>query len=342
MLQVRGNTPFNGLCFLHYDELHAHWNDWRVWYHSGFALDQGSDILSTSYAMAYLEKIKLNITQYFDGEHGQNRDVWGTAADVGLKNFLHITMLALNVDVGPDDTGLRYHQRRACLIQFYQKHKPENAPLFQYLNGRMWAAFGHLVPKEDGETRLQAMWRFASQRAEQKPMGEKVYTGRFNAIIAGSRDLLLFWPLELHDSTVLRMENSFISANQLPKIKLVLSGHDQGSNRESTSKHLLSVAERSLKQAGANACVQKLGFLSDARNQRILSIFIGVTLKGMEWSGECSRSTRCVGDAQKWFKMQLKTGLKTHFMRICATVMDKDPHRGLWLLVRQPGWHHGR
>ena len=76
-------------------------------------------MLSTSYAAAFHKPVQLNIGQYFDGEHGQNRDVWNTASDLGLKDFMYVLMMAVNEEHGPDDSNLRHHQKKYTLTKYY-------------------------------------------------------------------------------------------------------------------------------------------------------------------------------------------------------------------------------
>ena len=74
--QVRVSTTFGGLSVLHQEPATKCYADWRSWYHSSRASDQGGDELSQSHALQYLEEIKCNITPYYDPEHGINRDIW--------------------------------------------------------------------------------------------------------------------------------------------------------------------------------------------------------------------------------------------------------------------------
>lgn len=75
--KVRVSTSLGGLQRFHKVPEQLGPAGWRDWPCCTLSCDQGSDMLSATFALMYYPETKINGQIFFDPSHGCNRDFWG-------------------------------------------------------------------------------------------------------------------------------------------------------------------------------------------------------------------------------------------------------------------------
>jgi hypothetical protein len=136
-MQIRESTSLRGLVEFADSDIKKKNLAWRSWPHLSLSLDQGSDMLSMSHGLLYSDAICCNITMYFDPSHGANRDFWGSVEDLKLTGFMHLAMIIMNLNHGPDESDLRYVQIRESMMRHYDLCNLRTSPIFGHLLSQM-------------------------------------------------------------------------------------------------------------------------------------------------------------------------------------------------------------
>ena len=107
--------------------------------------------------MLYDEALKLVATLWFDNGHGGNRDFWCGATAMGLKPFLYLIMIVLNLAHGPEESDLRFNQIKDTLTDHFEHMTPGTSPIFKQLQPMLKAEATDMVV-EDGQNEDDALW----------------------------------------------------------------------------------------------------------------------------------------------------------------------------------------
>ena len=126
----------------------------------------------------------MNGTFYFDGIHRCNNDWWNALDECGLKSFMMLLMVTLNIHHGPQESDAHYNTMQTVLRQHYNTSSAKLSPLFQADIQRMNKELAPLIDPQEGESHEQAMWRFARERNETRKKGYKVKKARYLQVLA--------------------------------------------------------------------------------------------------------------------------------------------------------------
>ena len=314
-------TPLEGLSAFHVPAEEEDTADYRQWKHLSLVTDQGSDMLSASYALLYKPDLKLNCSVYFDPSHGANRDFWLAVGDHSLLNFTMLMMIVMNLPHGPDETDVRYQQTKSTMTQHYNIASPATSPIFRMLSSEMIQE--NQLEKPDGMTELEALWAWLKQENLNRKKGYKVNKGRFMAVVHQGLELVRKWNTNLFEITVPSIELDFLQNKAMPKIKLASTGADELSNLSSTSSKRIDTGDRTLRTCGVNAMVISLAMLADESHRRVLGTICGLAEKTMDWHGHASRELRSVEKSQDWLLKQVQ-GDCCHSAFDVVSLLDND------------------
>ena len=106
--------------------------------------------------------LELNIDVFFDISHGLHNDLANAVNDSGLKSHILMTLLRLNVVVGPWQEDVRWKQLIAGLEELLQSTDPRKVPLFMAAIPEIMTdpAVEHLLGEDDP---AQAIWDYSKQ-----------------------------------------------------------------------------------------------------------------------------------------------------------------------------------
>lgn len=322
--KVRATTSFVGLRSFRPEVSPDGTWDWRACSHLTLASDQGADMLSSLHCVQFFPPLRLNAAVFYDPSHGANRDFWGCASECNVKPFLLCAMIIVNLAHGPDDTGLRFGQVRDTLQAHFQETSPLLSPVFQQLVGQMLRERSDEILPEEGEGREAALWRFLQEENFYKKKGCKVNIGRFFSLVAAGKVLAEQWACAQFQVTIPALELDMLTNKSLPHVRLQVSGADEATDANTTSRRKLAIDDRSLRSCGANALVLALAILSDHRHQRLLAIICRLSAPTVDWHGDSSRSLRDVAASRAWLMRQLRGGLAEHILQTWEVLGCQD------------------
>ena len=194
------------------------WLSWKDWRHLSLCSDQGSDMVSLMHCLEYFPKLQLNVTSYWDIEHGTNRNLWGAIDCAKLKPMMCLVMLAANLPSMPDETDLRYRQARDRMEDHFTLTSPECSPMFQYLSLPMHRERSSELLVEEGESNDAALWRLLRHDSMFKKKPGKCCQARFNSIVHGGREMLRTWSCRQFELAICSIEaNMLANKNIYPK-----------------------------------------------------------------------------------------------------------------------------
>ena len=122
--------------------------------------DQGGDMVSKIHACLYHTVVQMNLWEFWDVLHGVNRDIWLNIGHTEMKPLSLLHLMVMNLAHGPDETDLRYKQTTDFMNDHYDHSSAEISPCFQEHYPEMIKEIGHLCARQDGESMMQAMWRY--------------------------------------------------------------------------------------------------------------------------------------------------------------------------------------
>ena len=283
-------------------------------------------MLSAAHAVQYFEPLKLVVTIYFDIEHGTNRNIWLSLAEVGLKGLMHLGMMAVNLPSMPDDTDMRFAQIRDLVREHFNLMTPATSPIFSYLAPDMHKERQNDLMVDEGESHDQALWRHLKAENEHRTKDGHACVARFCSVIAGTRSLVRTWHCRAFQLAVASIEANMVTTKSLPNIAFRAHGADEASVGEegTTSKNVVSTVDRSIRSAGANGVVISLALLSDEVNKRHFAAVVHVGELAMHWSGQASRTMKSIGENQGWFLSQLGGEFVAHIFAIFRALQGQQ------------------
>ena len=297
---------------------------WSSWPHLNLASDQGSDMLSAMHALLYHEPTKCNITPFYDPSHGVNRDFWLSVTEMGLKPFMLLAMIVINLPHGPDESDTRYNQLKEIMTNHYQHVSPKLSPIFQTLSAPILREIEHDMVVEEGQSQEEAAWAHLQQEMCYKKKGYKCNIGRFCGVIHAGAALCKRWHATLFEVVVPCIELGMLTQVAMPKISLGLVGADDASNQDSTSAKVVSVGDRTLRTCGVNAVVISLAVLADISHYRLLSIITSLAAPSMHFHGATSRALRGAKESQEWLVEMCRTGASEHVMETMVLLSQES------------------
>ena len=117
--------------------------------------------------------VQMNLWEFWDVLHGANRDVWLNITHHEMKPLSLLHLMVMNLPHGPDETDLRFKQTTDFMNDHYAQSAPEISPCFQEHYPEMLKQFGHLVVRNEGESMMQAMWRYCKANSVYKKRGAR-------------------------------------------------------------------------------------------------------------------------------------------------------------------------
>ena len=176
--QVRVSISGHGLALFAHGHSELGRERWREWLHLSVASEQGSDMLSALHSLLYFDKLKANVSVYWDVSHGCNRDFWNSVNDVSLKSFMLLIMICINLPHGPDDSDLRFGQIKDVMGQHYLRHSASTSPILQHLCYSMLRGRHDELQTVDTSDREPAMWELLKAANGFRRKGYKCNIGR--------------------------------------------------------------------------------------------------------------------------------------------------------------------
>lgn len=233
-------------------------------------------MLSAMHCLEYLPDLQLNLSCYYDVDHGTNRNVWNAISDLGLKPMMRLVMMLNNLPSMPGDSDLRLRQMRDLLSEHYQLVTLELSPLFQYLSADMHRDRRPDLAVEEGQTKDQALWVLLRADSHFKVKGDRCCIARFCVVVGASRRLLATWSCKKFELSVGAIESGMLEKKHLPKIAFKASGGDESSVTEAgtTSRSVVPNIDSTLRSCGENGLVISLALVGDNLNRRHLAIVV--------------------------------------------------------------------
>jgi len=258
-------------------------------------------MVSKIHACLYHTVVQMNLWEFWDVLHGVNRDIWLNIGHTEMKPLCLLHLMVMNLAHGPDETDLRYKQTTDFMNDHYDHSSAEISPCFQEHYPEMIKEFGHLCARQDGESMMQAMWRYCKANSVYKKEGYKTHIARYGAVLAGGKDLLQFWNKILFEAKVQALEGDMVQKKQLDRIRLKCAGADEASQVDSTSANKLSDVDRTLRSCGLNATVCTVAVVGDPKNKRTWAVIVLIPEALLQWAIEANKELRKGVEAnQKW------------------------------------------
>ena len=167
-------------------------------------------MVSKIHACLYHTVVQMNLWEFWDVLHGTNRDIWLNIAHTEMRPLSLLHLMVMNLAHGPDETDLRYKQTTDFMNDHYDHSSAEISPCFQEHYPEMIKEFGHLCARQDGESMMQAMWRYCKANSVYTKKGYNTHIARYGAVLAGGKDLLQFWNKILFEAKVPALEGDMV------------------------------------------------------------------------------------------------------------------------------------
>jgi hypothetical protein len=280
--------------------------------------------MAAIYALLYLRAIQCNLVAYWDSSHGCNRDFWLAASECGIKPFLMLCMVLVNLPHGPDLSDMRFAQLRDCLMDHFRKCTNATSPLFQHGLADMLREWGGAVEPREGQSYPECLWELLEEDCFLRKKGYKCNIGRYLAFVSDGKKLIHRWATRKFEISVACVEFNMVTKGVLGKVRLCSTGADIASNDKSTSASITSVAERTLKSCGLNAMCISLGLVNNDAHLRILAIHIGLAEPVKTWHSHASREQRDVVRNQAWLLEQARGGAIDHVYHVMDVLSNVD------------------
>lgn len=134
------------------------WVTWRDWGHLTVASDQGSDMLSALHALEYCDRVRCNVSVFWDAEHGVNRNIWNAIDACGMNALMLLVVLVINLPSMPDESDLRFRQLKDIMGEHYRLATPGTSPIFQHMSNDMHNERRCDEQCQEDETKDQVLW----------------------------------------------------------------------------------------------------------------------------------------------------------------------------------------
>ena len=298
--------------------------NWRSWPYLSLALDQGTDGVCGWHALAYKENLALNTGAWWDWSHGACNDMELAYKAVGKFPFILLTMVAHNIQHGPEkDEGLRFRQLQESVQFLFQNFSADTCALFQSHAPAILEEMGDQLPAGSSGHTTQDLWMFLQEAAPFEKKDYKVNFCRFMAYIRASRKLLPSWTLLLFKCEFLALELDLLQGRSL-KEKLLLKQNlvRDAEEQATTSTEVTQVDVKLLRSCCQNAVVICVMLLGVPFYRRVMAVLTHVPTPLDAWHGHANSACRDVSATSEWLLEQLAGGFMQHLFRIIATLSD--------------------
>ena len=301
---IRKSTSWPGLVRVKHDPTKDLWAaaNWRRWPHITAVQDRGSDGRSGIMACKFKPSLALNVTEWYDESHDLDNDILNCFKKHKLFPFVLICCLVINLPHGTQkDPELRFSQVQEMMSGLFANFTATSCASFQANMADMWKAMQDVVPIEDGQSQMEALWDYVHARSPYSLLGAKVDTVRFLSWLAGNRLLLKAWPFLRWKLQVLCSELGFCDRKNMDRL-LLNTRHVEGeAARTSTDQRALPMDVKIERSACQNAAVISLLFLEEAANRRLLAVMTNSAAPALDHLGKHSKDCRHgVGGCQAW------------------------------------------
>lgn len=300
---MRVSSSFEGLKAFKYDETLATWapENWRNWPHALISSDQGSDGVSALHGVMYFPKLQCNIDAFWDPAHGSWRDILQSIKDSGLYNFTLMTMVAINLPHGPEETDLRYRQLREVTGQFFRRFSHHTSDHFQAHAGQMLRDVRDELPDGDGDETTR-LWEWLESECTFLPKGYKCNLNRFHSVLHDGHLLLKRWAVKLFMTEMAVLEMDMIGTKRFAE--KVASWASSGNPDAPCQTGALGIDDKILRSCCQNNLVISMMYFSNDRNRQTLACIVETSASVKAWFTEMERSTRDVDSSSKWLALQ--------------------------------------
>lgn len=274
----------------------------EAWPHLSLAMDQGSDNVALTFFLRYAQKVNCEV--WWDISHGVWRDVDLTVGEVGLRPFVRLATIGLNLGHGPWEDGSRYWQ----LVQGMQEYfsiADHQDPLFQAMLPKLISDLGvdDAGASEDIEVQV---WGQLQQLWQQRTKGEKVALCRFAKFtdVAEQKDPLFH--MTLLGALYVGLQEDMFDASTfqlaIDKKALTAPGSGEGS---SSSVRRGNDCVNALRAACKNNLHTMVLVWSDPLTQPRLRVMFRFTRHVRAWYGDQSHRLRSCEAAAEWVVAQV-------------------------------------
>ena len=271
------------------------------WPYLSLAMDQASDNMSLSFFLRY--KMMVNLDCWWDMSHGVWRDVDLTVGDLGLRPFVRMATIGLNLGHGPWEDGSRYHQLQESMNEFFGLASPED-PLFTSLLPKLAADVGFQDRATEAGIEIE-IWNHLKDLWGERKKGEKVALCRFGKFseVAQTKDHLFHF--SLLKSLYLGMQEdmfdaqTFRAAIEKKKLAEKRDGVEEGSAVKRGNDCV-----NALRAACKNNVHTMVLVWTDPLTQPRLRVMFHFTRHLKQWYGTQSHVLRSCQASLEWVKAQ--------------------------------------
>lgn len=193
----------------------------------------------------------INIDEFYDPSHGCWNDEKKTMGDVGLKSWLLLMMVAINVMDGPWANNGRYNESWEALVALAKNvTDPMSLPLFVSLLPMM--AIEAKVPLDDPHLAAK-VWKALFLNGPLSKKGYKCNLNRFYGFVTVSLSEVEHFFMKLFIFLYVSLEMDYIGGANVPKLAISQSASSSDPATASTSNTIKSAEEKALRSACGNA-----------------------------------------------------------------------------------------
>lgn len=325
-LQLRTTTTVPGLSFFCPSFGTSPWTpaEWERWPLLQIAMDQGSDGMAAMHALRY--GFHMNISPHFDSSHGAHKDYDAAISAVGLRQFMILFLISVNLPHGPWRNDERWHQLRAAMRDHYAASSAGECVLFQQLAGRMWhelGAAGHQWPSE--RPREEEVWAFLQDREFGAKKDRRIDMCRFLASLSSARKALGTWSVDLFERTFLALEHDYLQGRRFAKllVKAAPEGEPDQDAAMSTNPVKAGIDDRALRSCAQNAVAISVVFLSDYDNFKTLQVIVQLSRPLEVWHSWQDKLLRSAKESMTYLVSMATGGFYGHVVDILKVLASE-------------------
>ena len=320
----RIGTGHAGLAFFDpQDYTKPPWNSWESFRFAAIGMDFGSDGNCVAHAMTY--HFKLAVERMPDQSHINNRVVYNSLKEVGLYPLVLLLVVGWNLLHGPDKEDTRWHQVREGLGDMYARSQWYDVPLFVSMAPRIIASLRQMgVDFGPAEAPEAVAWSWMRKRAAFLRQGSHTVLSRFQAIAAGLKTHMPFWPIELYERTAVDLEEDFLVGKKFLQKFVARPGRtdvvEEGGG--TTSSAALTMESRAFRSCCQNSVVVSVMTLSEDDNERYGWMMLRVCEPVMVHSNLQVTMCTSADGCEKWITQQAAGGYISFVREVLIRLWD--------------------
>lgn len=298
----------DGLMHFSLDKAGVDRQDPRSWPRLSLGPDQGSEgVCAVGFAC---HELSVCVDTTWDVSHGVWNDLLNGIRHAGLYGHLLLSLLRLNVPLGPWSEDQRWRECRQALAELLSTERPEHCALYQAFLPQLLSE----VPEEQYNAMddpEQDLWNYLKQENPFVLKGTKVCLGRFMDVIRAMKRELPQWHTRSFVFLHTCLEMNMMSSASFRKVAI---GNMQV--HKSTNSKKETAEERAVRQACQNQLVLATLWMLDEESEALDRIIVAVGSPWEEWHSAQNSRLRSVGDSPQWTVEELQGNFaKT----LCAT-----------------------